>query len=1180
MSEDRVMHNGMHTVEDGQILVVDDAAVNLEILTELLTEQGYSVHPVSDGELALAFVQSTLPDLILLDIRMPGMDGYEVCRRLKADEGTASIPVIFISILEDEDEKVKGFQAGAVDYITKPFQAAEVLARVNTHLRLQKLTKRLDQKVRQRTEALATSNRRLRKAEADLHRLNRQLRAMSTCNQVLMQASDELSLLEEICRIVCEVAGFSMAWVGYRQDDEAEIVRPVAWAGVEADEFPAAGITRADPEGGQDPAGRAIQEGGSVCIQDLAAHPLGAHWRKHALKRGYSSCTALPLQEEGAGAAPFGVLCIYAAAPDAFSPEEIRLLEELAANLAFGIKTLRLRAAHEAANGRLFASEERFRALVENSPDFIIRYDLELRRIYANPAIQELFGGPAQDLLGKTPADGSPLCAPEAYMKHLRRAMETAAECSAEIPYHTPEGEMRWSHIRFVPEFGPGGEVVSVFSIGRDIHELKESEQGFQMLAENYPDFVVRFDRDGRHTYVNPAVEKAFGLPAEAIVGKTLHQLPQHIKPQQKDALLALICRAFDEAEANISEGRWETASGERIFEIRHIPEKDAAGNVVSVLGTARDITERRQMARERAATLRFFESLDRVNRVIQASSDLEQMMGEALDEVRSVFDCDRAFLLHPCDPQAEALKIPMESTRPEYPGVVAMGIDIPADPKVAENFRILLASDGPVRFGPGAEFPLPNDLADLFAVKSSISMALHPRQGQAWLFGLHQCDHARIWTREEERLLQEIGRRLEAALTSLLIHRDLRESEARHRRVFENSPVSIWEEDFSAIKKRFDELKQKGVSDIEAHFHRHPETVRQWAEAVRIVDLNRAALALHGAASKAQLLTGLAQIFIPETFDTFRRELVCLWQGGTEMAADTVVKTLAGERREVSLYFSVCAGHEETLSKVIVSLIDITERKQMEAELSAYRDQLEEMVRQRTTQLEAAKKELQGFTYSVSHDLRAPLRHIDGFLEMLRKKTGGALDEQGRHYMDAISGASRKMGRLIDGLLSFSQMGHHVLAFQKVDLHALVQGAIEELAPETAGRKIDWRIGDLPLVKGDASTLRMVLVNLIANALKFTRPREAARIEVGSLPGPEGGEIAVYVRDNGVGFDEAYAEKLFGVFQRMHHAEEFEGSGIGLANVRRIITRHGGRTWAEGASDQGATFFFSLPHT
>ncbi len=250
----------------------------------------------------------------------------------------------------------------------------------------------------------------------------------------------------------------------------------------------------------------------------------------------------------------------------------------------------------------------------------------------------------------------------------------------------------------------------------------------------------------------------------------------------------------------------------------------------------------------------------------------------------------------------------------------------------------------------------------------------------------------------------------------------------------------------------------------------------------------------------------------------------------------------------------------------------ELAERKKAEEALRLLNLELDHRVLDRTAQLEA-------FSYSVSHDLRAPLRHIDSFLELLQKKIETALDEQGRHYMDSISKAVQKMGLLIDDLLIFSRMGRHAMSLRQVALEPLVGNIIRELEPDAAGRNIEWCIGDLPQVNGDGSMLRIVLDNLIANAVKFTRPRKKARIEIGSLPDRDT-ETVIYVRDNGVGFDMAHADKLFGVFQRLHRAEEFEGTGIGLANVHRIIVRHGGRTWAEGKPDQGATFYFGLPRT
>jgi len=241
-------------------------------------------------------------------------------------------------------------------------------------------------------------------------------------------------------------------------------------------------------------------------------------------------------------------------------------------------------------------------------------------------------------------------------------------------------------------------------------------------------------------------------------------------------------------------------------------------------------------------------------------------------------------------------------------------------------------------------------------------------------------------------------------------------------------------------------------------------------------------------------------------------------------------------------------------------------------------RKRAEEELTRRSEQLEAANNELEAFSYSVSHDLRAPLRHIDGFATLLRKQAA-TLDETGRRYLATISESVRKMGRLIDDLLLFTRMDRVDLRMTSVNLNQLVQEVRQALTPDQQGRAIAWEIGPLPEVQGDPAMLRQVFANLLDNAVKYTRTREQARIEIECMGGhPDGREVVVRVRDNGVGFDMQYAHKLFGVFQRLHNTSEFEGTGVGLASIRRIIQRHGGRTWAEGEIGKGATFYLTLP--
>ena len=305
-----------------------------------------------------------------------------------------------------------------------------------------------------------------------------------------------------------------------------------------------------------------------------------------------------------------------------------------------------------------------------------------------------------------------------------------------------------------------------------------------------------------------------------------------------------------------------------------------------------------------------------------------------------------------------------------------------------------------------------------------------------------------------------------------------------------------------------------------------------------------------------------------PLPIDEIRAELLRTgrWEGELE-------KTKAdGTRVVVASRWSLRRDQHARPAAILETNNDVTERNRREQEIRGLNEELEK----RSGELQVINKELEAFAYSVSHDLRAPIRHISGFTELLQKNAASVLNERSQRHATMILESAKRMGNLIDDLLAFSRIGRAEAHMTMVSLQQLVQEALSEVAQETEGRNIVWKVGKLPACYGDRSMLRLVLVNLISNAVKFTRTRPQAEIEIGSTNHKQD-QIVLFIRDNGVGFDMKYVSKLFGVFQRLHAPEAFEGTGIGLATVQRVVHRHGGRAWAEGGVDKGATFYFSL---
>ncbi len=652
---------------------------------------------------------------------------------------------------------------------------------------------------------------------------------------------------------------------------------------------------------------------------------------------------------------------------------------------------------------------------------------------------------------------------------------------------------------------------------------LRESELRYRGVLEALPQMVWVTDPQGKHLYYNGGWYAYTGLSEEASLN---YGFAEALHPDDVARTLAAWERSWKDGEPYQIEYRFRRHDGEyHWFVGRASAIRDASGAVIEWVGTCTDIDERMafegQLRRSEARYRGLIEGLPQIVWLSDAGGQTSyfnrrwaEYVGEA--HAQGGFSPEVVYAADWARFQA-AQRHSLESGAPFAQEVRLRRAD--------GVYRTFVLRGAPIRDGAG----LRGDVIE-------------------WVGAANDVED-QTYAEASSRLLADVGRLIAAPLGEA---RDWTGVLRAFTQRFVQS-ATLWLEEDGELRR----LHAAQSADISELLQAHAEGARQLVGAVMA----------SGTLQVVSPTPGLAAVGL--------RRMVALplvARDEAPLGALLLGYDHAPEPRDVQLAQEVV----NRMTTVLDNQRLFVQAREAERAMNELNQSLESRVQVRTRELLEANQELEAFSYSVSHDLRTPLRHIVGFGDLLRKETDGNLGDKAERYLGIITDAATRMSALIDDLLGFSRMGRQELRLAPVDLNVTVREVRGELLHEYENRQVEWRLGDLPTVQGDAGLLKLVFTNLLANALKYSRKRALSRVELSAHE--RGGEAIIEVRDNGVGFDSRFADKLFGVFQRLHRSEEFEGTGIGLANVRRIVGRHGGRVWAESELDGGASFFVALP--
>jgi PAS domain S-box-containing protein len=812
----------------------------------------------------------------------------------------------------------------------------------------------------------------------------------------------------------------------------------------------------------------------------------------------------------------------------------------------------------------LHRREQEFKALVENAPDIIARLDRQLRHVYVNPAIELATGLSSEAFVGKTNRDLGMSEELVSYWESvIHKVFETGQQEVIEFHYPTPSG-IKYYQSRIVPELAIDGSIEFTLSISRDITDvyeelrlrkqaeaaLRESEQRFRAIFNQAAVGIAQVGLEGQWLLVNQKLGDIVGYSYEELLERRFQDITH---PDDLDADIEYVRQMLaGEIQTYSREKRYIHKNGYYIW-INLIVSlvcnlSDEPQYFISVV---EDISDRRRTEEE-------IRLLQTITQAITEAPDFEGALEIALCKVCETtgWNFGEAWIPHPRENILELSPAWYSSTE-----------SLNQFRRENEAFTFPLNTGLPGRVWASKQ---PEWIPDISIQPEAVFL----RSRMAQHSGLNVALGIPIIARESEVSGQE------SQVLAIFVFFTF-ESRQEDKRLVEIVSSVANQLGLVIQRKRTEAELQKSLKDLsDIKFALDQSAIVAITDARGVITYVNDKFCEISHYSREELIGKTHRIinsgyhpkeFFKDLWSTISTGKV--WQGeinnrakdGSYYWVDTAIVPFLDDQGKPFQYLAI--------------RFDISERKRAEQEIKELNQNLERRVAERTAELEAANQELEAFSYSVSHDLRAPLRGVDGFSQTLLDRYNDTLDDRGKHYLQRIRAGTQRMGELIDDLLKLSRVTRSEMQRTQVDLSALAREIAAELQRTQPERQVEWAIAPGIFAHGDVQLLRIVLENLLNNSWKFTSLRIQTRIELGIIPQADA-KVAYFVRDNGVGFDMAYANKLFGAFQRLHSQAQFPGTGIGLATVQRIIHRHGGRVWAQGAVEQGASFYFTLHHS